>query len=521
MVILKFQYDKNKVALAKKIGGGKFNKEKKYWEYPNYLLDDVKKSGIGDVSLVDENKCYDKYEICPFITKPFEHQKLALGEALKRNGYALFCETGTGKTKIALDCATIRMSNHLIQKVLIVCPKTGVGVWEEEIEKHTKMYYTSLIGTKAERQFKLSEFLSLGLFAIINYEGLLVLEEELKKCVDEKWMLILDESTWIKNPKKSQSQRTAIAIDLAKKSKYRMILSGAPILNNIMDIFSQWFIVDVGEAFGFSWYKFRNDFFIPSYMNFNWTPKKELYMYVEEVLEKASIRILKKNCLDLPEKIYEKRFIEMDERQGEVYESMVENMLVFFEGKTISVDVVIAQMTKLHQIANGFMYQEDGSATRISNKKYNALMEILEENPKSNTIIWTHFKEDMNFLYNKLCEKYYNVRRMDSKNATEIVKEYQNCMDKQIVLISNPKSCGYAITLTNTDIVIYYSNSFDAGERYQSEDRCHRIGLKHSVVYLDLITKNTIEEKIINVLLQKQDLMKEVLDYKNFLKGKK
>jgi len=520
MIKLYCNYDANKVKILRNLGG-RWSKKKKYWWFPHYIEQEIAKLNYGEVKKIFSNiaKPLQKCNIDELKTVPFKHQAVALMESLSYKGFALFCETGTGKTKMALDNFTLRHLNGLVESALVVCPLSGVGVWENEIEKHTNFSCTQLTGTKKQRYDNFGAFVrGYANIGIINYEGLLVLEKELKKTINENCMLILDESTWIKNPRKTKSNRTRIATDLAKRTKYRLILSGTPILNNILDIFSQWFIVDLGEALGVSWYKMREYFFNPDYMKFNWTPKPELFLYVEQMLENGSIRLLKSDCLDLPDKIYEQRYIYMEDKQKEIYESMVKNLITFFEEEPISASIVLTQMGKLQQIANGFIYNENLEAKRINYTKVNVVLELIEENPTSNIIIWCHFKEDSRMLYESIKEKGHKVFHMTSKNSKEVVEYFQNCPHATI-LVSNPKSCGYSITLTNADIVIYYSNSFDAGDRYQSEDRCHRIGLKSPVVYIDLITKDTIEENIYESLTQKHDLMKEILDIRSFLKG--
>lgn len=525
MVVIKLRcpYYKKNVDYLRHLGG-RWNKKWKYWWFPHYLEGEIAKLNYGEVKKTFSNKATSIEKFLPeqLKTIPFKHQLIALNESLKYNGFAFFCETGTGKTKMALDNLTTRWLNGLVKRALVVCPLSGVGVWENEIEKHTNFKQVTLCGTKKQRLKELEllnkEICDEVIVGIINYEGLLVLEKELKEYINDEYMLILDESTWIKNPRKTKSNRTRIAMSLANLVKYRLILTGTPILNNILDIFSQWFIVDLGEALGVSWYKLREYFFNPDYMKFNWTPKPEFFLYIEQMLEEGSIRILKSDCLDLPNKIYEQRYVYMDDKQKEIYESMVKNLVTFFEEEPISASIILTQMGKLQQIANGFIYNEKLEVKRINYEKVNVVLELIAENPTANIIIWCHFREDSRALYKAIKEKRHKVFHMTSKNSKEVVEYFQNCPHATII-VSNPASCGYSITLTNADIVIYYSNSFDAGERYQSEDRCHRIGLKSPVVYIDLLTKDTIEEKIYASLTQKHDLMKEILDVKSFLKG--
>lgn len=489
--------------------------------FPNYLEKTLVKLNMGKLSKFPTNYSEDPLIISPVLkTAHYKHQNTATIESLKYKGFAFFCETGTGKTKMALDNAAVRYVNNCIDRILVVCPLSSVGVWEEETKKHSHLIYTTLTGTKKQRLDNMAAFeKGLAHIAIINYEGLLVLKENLLNIVDDKTLLIFDESTFIKNPRKTKSQRTKIAMMLADKAGYRLILTGTPITNKIMDIFSQWYIVDKGEAFGKSWYKWREFFFTPDYMKFNFTPKPECITYVEKVLENGSIRIRKDDCLDLPEKIYEKRYVYMTTNQEALYKQMVKDFLVEIERQKIPAPVVLTQMVKLQQIANGFIYDENKKGIIISDEKLKVVLELLEENPKSNIIIWTHYKYDMELLQRELTKKVKgSVLLMTSKNVKGVCKKFQGGGHRQII-ISNPQSCGYSVTLTAADIVIYYGNTFSSELRWQSEDRCHRIGLSHKVLYIDLITKDTIDEVIYEALSEHKNLMHEILDVKAFLTG--
>ena len=503
--------------------GGKYDKNQQCWLFPDYLEDMVRtKLGFSNESIVKINNIKNQiFKASPFnLFKiiPFKHQENAFFDSLMYEGYALFCDTGTGKTKIAIDNVNFRFNNKIIDKCLVICPKSGLDVWEKEIQKNSDLSYMNLYDKNPDLRKKkyYNDFLNnLNAYnvGITNYDSLLILGNDFLTTVNKKWMLIFDESTWVKSPK---AMRTKLAMKLSLLAGYRMILSGTPITNNILDIFSQWYIVDGGSKFGFSWYKFREYWFIPGYMQWKWTPKEELYKYVEESIESGSFRIKKEDCLDLPDKIYEERYIEMDEVQSEKYNSMVKELFVQLENQEVSVNTILAQMVKLQQISNGFIYDENKKAIRISDGKVNAVRELIEENPEANIIIWVYFREDMEYLYKKLLSDSKHVHIMDSNNVNSTVCWFQNS-NIQSIIISNPQSCGYSITLTKADIVIYYSNSFKAIERYQSEDRVHRIGLNHKVVYIDLITKGTIDEKVKNLLLDKKNLLSEILDYKKFL----
>lgn len=446
------------------------------------------------------------------MIKLYNHQKIAIKLSLKRKSFALFLETGTGKTLIALINSKIRMKHNQIDKCIIVCPKSVVLTWVDEMRKVELSPIYIYNSTKKEREKIVKKFFSdeKERYLVINYDSIIRMQDILINFLNPKVMLIFDETTFIKNPR---AKRTKVSMKMSDRARYKLILSGTPITNNLMDVFSQMYIIDK-SYFGYSWYKFRENFFIPDYMRWNWRPKEETYYKVEKCLSEVSYRIKKEDCIDLPPKIYEKHYIFLTEEQRKMYDDMANKMITRYENEEISVNTILAQMQKLQQIINGFIYNDDNTYT-FHTSKLDAVLEIIETNFNSKIIIWVYYNADKEVLYDKLKQLNYNIDILDSNNVDIVLDKIKK--SGQYIIISNPASCGYGINLTGIDICIYYSNSFNSILRYQSEDRCHRIGTKNKVVYIDIIAKDTIDEKIFYCLKKKQDLMKEILDVKSFL----
>jgi SNF2 family DNA or RNA helicase len=245
---------------------------------------------------------------------------------------------------------------------------------------------------------------------------------------------------------------------------------------------------------------------------------------LNEKLENFSSRILKEDCLDLPEKLYTKRFIELTKEQQKAYQEMKQFAIAELEGDTMTAFSGLTQMMRLHQITCGHMTTDDGKVVDIKNNRIKELLNFLDETD-GKIIIWANYRHDIQTITKELEKKYgaetvssfYGDTPMDERD--QIVARFQDKEDSLVYMVANPKTGGYGLTLTASHTVVYYSNSYDLEIRLQSEDRTHRIGQNNKVTYVDFIAENTVDENIVKCLRSKIDIATEVLgeDLKSWL----
>lgn len=233
------------------------------------------------------------------------------------------------------------------------------------------------------------------------------------------------------------------------------------------------------------------------------------YMNVDELtrnIEGHSFRVLKKDCLDLPPKIYQRHHVELSPKQKRIYDEMRKEFIAELEGETIDAPEAITRLLRLQQIVCGWFPAEDGVVPiEDKNIRLQALLEILSD-IDSKVIIWARFKADLKAIERALGELAVAYHGEVSNDQRAIaVERFQN--DPNIrYFIGQPQSGGIGLTLTAANYAIYYSNSFDLEVRLQSEDRCHRIGTKNNVTYIDIECRKTIDKKIITALRAKKNL---------------
>ena len=236
---------------------------------------------------------------------------------------------------------------------------------------------------------------------------------------------------------------------------------------------------------------------------------------LSEKLKGFSYRVLKEDCLDLPDKIYVKRNVTLTEEQSKLYKQMKTMALAILNGKQTTTVTVLTQLMRLHQITCGHFTADDGSTQNIKSNRINELMNVLEE-VEGKAIIWANYQKDM-FEIKKAIEKeygegsvvdYYGLTPQENRQPN--IKRFQEDPECRF-FVGTPQTGGYGITLTQANTVVYYSNGYDLEKRLQSEDRAHRIGQKKSVTYVDLISEETVDEKIVKALRKKINIASEVL----------
>jgi SNF2 family DNA or RNA helicase len=244
------------------------------------------------------------------------------------------------------------------------------------------------------------------------------------------------------------------------------------------------------------------------------------YQNLEELTTKVngfSYRVLKKECLDLPAKVYQRREVELTPEQKKVYKELKDYAIAELESnELVSVTSILTQILRLHQVVCGFVKHDQGEEVEIKNNRLDALIDVLAET-QGKTIIWANYQYDIKRILKTLQEfvgveavaTYYG--ETPDEERQQIINRFQDPNSKLQYLISNVQTGGYGITLTAASNVIYYSNNYDLEKRLQSEDRAHRIGQENKVTYIDLVAKGTVDEKIVKALRNKLNLAQEVL----------
>jgi len=468
-----------------------------------------------------------------YKTEPYKHQKEIFESSWKARQYALFLEMGTGKTKIAIDSLAALYEAKSINTVLIVAPKGVYANWvDKEIPQHlpdrinykivqwqpniTKKFREALTELADPKHDDL-HILAMNVEALSTIKGASSAFKFLKMNPDN--LFIMDESTAIKNRK---AMRTKNALKAAGLAKYKRILTGSPITKNPMDLFSQCNFLSPKLLNFKSFFAYQARYALVRRRMMGTRSFQEItgYQRLDELhdkLGKFSARVLKEDCLDLPDKIYTSRRVPLTKEQLTAYVQMKKLALARLEkGELSTTASVLTQIMRLQEICCGHLKMDDGTIQEIPNKRLDELFNTIDE-MSGKVIIWATWVYDLARIVTKLRERYgedsaeafYGATPQDKRQ--EIVKDFQKKEHPLRFFVGNPKTGGYGLTLTAATNVIYWNNSYDLETRIQSEDRAHRIGQDRHVLYVDLISPNTVDEKILQALKSKISIAQEVL----------
>ena len=466
-----------------------------------------------------------------FKTKPYGHQLDALEASWDKENFAYFMEMGTGKSKVLLDNAAILYDKGLINGLLLIAPKGVYKNWyDSEIPTHLPDHIAKkIVLWKTSDKSKKQQDILNTLFKSETDLHILIMNVEAfssgtgtqfaKKFLScHKSMIAIDESTTIKTP---TSNRTKNILSLRKDCKYRRILTGSPVTKSPLDLFSQCQFLDPWLLDHQSYYTFRARYSICKKIQVNGRQVEIVVGYrnlaeLSEKIKPFSRRILKEDCLDLPSKSYVKHYVELTKEQKKVYQQMKKEAIAFLDGKMQSSATVMTQLMRLHQITCGHFTADDGTIKDLPCSRLAELMSILE-NVEGKSIIWSHYTHDVRRIIAEIKRVYGDDAVVDYYGATDTdarsknIKKFQtdpNCR----FFVGTTHTGGYGITLTAGSNMIYFSNGYDLEKRQQSEARIDRIGQTQKMTYIDIMSQDTIDERIVKALRNKVNIANTIMD---------
>jgi SNF2 family DNA or RNA helicase len=403
-------------------------------------------------------------------------------------------EMGTGKSKVAIDTMGILYTEGKINAALVISPK---GVYDNWVQGEIPTHLSDKINTNMVRwRPSLAQSFQKAMRTLVynKFKGLKI---------------------FVMN-------RTQNIMSLKQLSRYRRILTGSPVTRSPLDLFSQCMFLS-SYALNFkTFYAFQARYGILQKRVMGPRSFNEVvgYRRLDELnikLQRFSNRVLKEECLDLPDKMYTTRLVPLSADQKKAYDEMKQLALTRLDnGELSTTQSVLTQIMRLQQICCGHIQDDEGNTVSFTNGRVNELLDVCEE-VQGKAIIWATFTYDIQQIAKALRDRfgpdsvatYYGETPQEERQ--DIVKRFQDPEHPLRFFVGQPRTGGYGITLTAANTVIYYSNSYDLEIRLQSEDRAHRIGQKNKVTYVDIISPGTTDEKIREALKSKVNLAQQVL----------
>lgn len=471
-----------------------------------------------------------------FKSTPFEHQGEIFRRTAELEDYALFWEQGCGKTKPTIDTAAFLFEQDKIDALVVVAPNGVHRNWiTDELPAHLpdrvaartcmEFWQSQKAGNKGHRQAMERLFRHDGLAVLaVSYDGFMT-----KRALEylrtffrrRRIMMVVDEAHSIKNPK---AQRTKTLLKAGTVAGYRRVLTGTPITKPF-DIYSQ--------------IAFQDPTFWPSKGISNFTAFKtyfatwrtrqlghnrtfqELVEYknldqLEKWIAEKGHRLTKDDALDLPPKLYSKRWFTLSDECQDAYDQLRKTLMVkLADGQEMTAELPITLLLRLQQVTSGYLPLNEGGMVRLQgNARLDAFSEWAE-NLERPTIVWARFTEDID----QICERLTDISgpnswvrydgKVDDDERARGKLAFQSG-DKRW-FVGNPQAGSTGLTLVSAKHVGYYSNSFRLIDRLQSEDRAHRIGQTDAVDYTDFMAEDTVDEKIVTALREGFDIAGRLL----------
>lgn len=488
-----------------------------------------------------------------FKTKPFKHQLECLNRFGRHKAFALLAEMGTGKSWVIINNMAELWGSGDCLAALVLAPNGVHTNWTRlELPKHMPDWvrYKATAWSASPRAADRAALEDIKLpcngclrVLTMNHEAL-----QSKRGLDfaerfalgaGKLMIVVDESDAYKTP---SAARTKALLKLKRYSDWRRILSGTPINNAPFDAFSQFMFLDERILGTTSFYAFKAEYaemlqdgnpllmaikrrsgtrFTPQVVarGGDGRPRYRNLDKLSQLIAPHSFRVLKRDCLDLPDKVYKTLLFELTPEQTEVYRKAKEECRIVFESEETPFNKLVA-VTKLAQITSGY-YLHPACEQPVRIPGANPKLELLAERVArivadgNKVIVWARYRIEIADIVARLrkdgipCVEYHGgVKPGEERNAAIDAFEHGGAQ----VFVGNQQAGGTGITLVAASYVIYFSNNFSLRDRLQSEDRAHRIGQTRTVTYINIAAANTIDEVVIAALTAKQDIATTIVD---------
>ncbi len=464
----------------------------------------------------------------PWKTKPFNHQLVTWQDTRDKKVFAIFWEQGTGKSKLVIDTAAWLCLNGKIDAMVVIAPNGVQRNWiTDELVAHLPdMVATNTLSHFYETRRAKTQWHAKACKAVLDHKGFAVLAMSYSAVMTEigrktlktfltkrKCLYVLDESVAIKTPR---AKRTKRILSSARYADYRRILTGTPVTNGAFDVYApiRFLDKDFWLERGLGTYLIFKGYFGVFFDGFNNATGRAFRSLIgfknlpelHEMLQPISTRVTKDEVLDLPPKLYSKRYVELTPEQERVYQELKTAYMVELDDGEVNAPLAMVRLLRFQQIICGYIANDDGEIIPIKGKnpRLDSLIEFCD-GLQHKAIIWARFRRDIDLITEALgerCVRYDGAVGPDKR--AEAIEEFQR--GEAHFFVANPAAAGEGLTLHAARNVVYYNNSFKLSERLQSEDRAHRIGQEHPVLYTDFVAPGTVDERIVAALRSKRDV---------------
>lgn len=506
----------------------------RYYKLPADMETKRQRLGKTRREIDAERLAEDPAPLLPYPVKAnlYKHQIRGANMALRAfgaldakthgGGFGELFEMGCGKTLTTIAVAGALYNLGKIDRVLVVAPTSVCSVWPHDLNQFAAFPWEArvLLGDKKKRLKALNElenwpFKALRI-AVINYES--THREGIYEALAayKPDLIVCDESQRIKNPSAAQSKALH---KLGDAAPFRMILSGTPVQNNAVDLYSQYRFLDPA-VYGANFYAFKNRYCI---MGGYGQHQIVGYRNMDELVEKehsVAYRVTKEECLDLPQQTFINRYVQFTDAEQAIYEQLRKSSFLELEtGENVTATTILTMYLRLMQLTGGFLTADESTRPKqVNTAKLDALADIVDDyvvDAGKKLVIFARFRAEIAAIENLLRLRkiqygsIYGDVPMEERG--KIVEDFQTNPDTK-VFVAQIQTAGLGITLHAASTAVFYSYDYNYANYAQALARIHRIGQRFPVTYIHLVVDGSIDERILAALENKEDMAKTVVD---------
>lgn len=417
---------------------------------------------------------------------------------------ALWVEMGVGKTAATLTAINELFNDFEISRVLIVAPlRVAKTTWPDEIAKWSHVSgisYSVVCGTADERRQALKKDAQVY---FINRENVVWLLDQL----DRKWpfdMMVIDEASSFRN---HASKRFKALKKVAHLCERVVELTGTPAPKDLLGLWAQIYLLDQGERLGKTVTAFRDRWFSPDYMGYNWDARHGAQEEIQDYLSDIVLVLKAEDFGDWADPDQRRVNIDLPECAREQYEELEQEFILRLENAEVIEAVNAAVLTgKLRQCANGAFYTDDeGTFTEVHDAKLDALQHVIDLHPGENILCAYNFVSDKE----RILKRFPRAEVLTSD--PDVIHRWN---DGEIpLLIAHPASAGHGLNLQHGGhISVWFGDTWDLELHLQFNARLARRGQENDVIIYHLCVKNTVDETIIRTLKNRDKSQKSLLN---------
>lgn len=439
------------------------------------------------------------------------YQRYAADFIVDHDAAAILLDCGCGKTVITLTAIESLLRDRFeVGRILVICPIRVAQVWAEEIGKWSHLQglrFSIAVGTESQRRYALGADADIY---IVNRDVVPWLVENYGGAAWKWDMLVLDELSSFKNP---QAKRFKALLKVRPKVRRIVGLTGTPSSNGLMDLWAEYRLLDLGERLGKFIGGYRSQYFRPDKTNgiivYSYKPLPGAEERIYSRIADMTISMRCTDLLQMPELISVPCEVSMSEEEKDVYSRLKQDLVLSLPDGEVTASNAAALSGKLSQMSNGAVYNDDGGVVTIHNRKLDALEDLIEAANGKPLLVAYWFKHD----YDRITERLRSIGIRYAKIDTEESISRWNRKMIPVGLI-HPASAGHGLNLqAGGSTLIWFGLTWSLELYIQTNARIWRQGqVSSTVVIQHIVTKGTVDERILKALQQKEVTQDALMD---------